>query len=593
MVSMFKSLVAMVLEGFQAPTGSVYGEAVLEFFDNAEVITGTIVSSVANSKLAPSKEIFSEAFGLPTAGMVGFLDSERIVVEMRGRLSGSDVPFCAPSKKKEMKMEFLLLHDLLAKVPCVKDGSFDMVTSKNFDLIVAISAGLKVNWAQILFNTLLAMVNNPTRQSQGYAIQISVLLENLVKADLGESVKMQTQKVLTTKSVVTYVKKNLKVWLLVGQETRVVEKKKAVSTKKKADTTEVDNKKKKRVKKVVTSQTVEAGRKVAPAKSSSQTNSDLDSRPWGVQKKRGGTKHFGELEEEREEAAVCYLFAFRSIGFSVQPSAVVLTHLYPDACIEDDRQYRDPHLPSAVDLVLELLWLPDSFVHDTKVSQLVMEMTQLVVPRERCRLVLSVELAFVAVSWCEVYIYEKTWSLTGLTDSILSDIFSRFLFFASDPRTLFTVAFLRQFPSFRSPFSTFEVVLDSSREALSFYTILGGKGMLEVVARHNLVKEHCQLLLNTAWEDVSSTMAAFDEWMNFRTVEQPATKKEDSPHNSPTHSNSRSSSFISPYTMRNVTVCFFIMTLIRVPVKLLLNLEILPFIMRTMHIIWVQISLLK
>ncbi|KZV38398.1 hypothetical protein F511_22168 [Dorcoceras hygrometricum] len=46
-----------------------------------------------------------------------------------------------------------------------------------------------------------------------------------------------------------------------------------------------------------------------------------------------------------------------------------------------------------------------------------------------------------------------------------------------------------------------------------------GKGMLEVVARPNLVEEHCQLVLNTAWEYVSRTMAAFDEWMHFRTAE--------------------------------------------------------------------------
>ncbi|KZV41855.1 hypothetical protein F511_34510 [Dorcoceras hygrometricum] len=45
-------------------------------------------------------------------------------------------------------------------------------------------------------------------------------------------------------------------------------------------------------------------------------------------------------------------------------------------------------------------------------------------------------------------IYYKTWSSTGLLDSILSDIFSRLLSFASNPRTLFSVSFSDEFPSF-------------------------------------------------------------------------------------------------------------------------------------------------
>ncbi|KZV26379.1 hypothetical protein F511_38572, partial [Dorcoceras hygrometricum] len=83
---------------------------------------------------------------LPTEGMTSFLDIlSQTVVEMRGRFSSSDVPFKAPIKKKEMKIEFRLLHDIVAKALCAKAGSFDMVTSEKFDLMVAVTAGLKVN----------------------------------------------------------------------------------------------------------------------------------------------------------------------------------------------------------------------------------------------------------------------------------------------------------------------------------------------------------------------------------------------------------------------------------------------------------------
>ncbi|KZV41925.1 hypothetical protein F511_29153 [Dorcoceras hygrometricum] len=184
MVSMFKTLETTGLKGFLTATGSVYEAAVGKFFAIAKVIAGLIVTSVANRKLALSKEMFAETFGLPTEGMVGFLDiPKETLSEVRSLFSGSDVPFRVPIKKKETKIEFILLNDIVAKV----------------------------NWAQILFNTLVAMVNNPSRRSLGYAVQISIMLGKLVKADLGESVKLHPQKVRTDKSVVTYIKKNLKV----------------------------------------------------------------------------------------------------------------------------------------------------------------------------------------------------------------------------------------------------------------------------------------------------------------------------------------------------------------------------------------------
>ncbi|KZV34489.1 hypothetical protein F511_17089 [Dorcoceras hygrometricum] len=125
MVGIFKTLENTVLKRFMTATGSVYEAAVGEFFTNAKVIAGTIsvLLPIGNWHLS----------------------------EMRSRFSGSDVLIPAPNKKKEMKMEYRLLHDIIAKVLCAKAGSFDMVTSEKFDLMVAISAGFKVNWAQILF----------------------------------------------------------------------------------------------------------------------------------------------------------------------------------------------------------------------------------------------------------------------------------------------------------------------------------------------------------------------------------------------------------------------------------------------------------
>ncbi|KZV31318.1 hypothetical protein F511_28115 [Dorcoceras hygrometricum] len=75
-------------------------------------------------------------------------------------------------------------------------------------MMIEIAAGLKVNWAHVLFQVLLNIVNTSKHQSQGFAIQISALLQHLVKENLGESVTLHPQKALTRKSVQTYIKKN-------------------------------------------------------------------------------------------------------------------------------------------------------------------------------------------------------------------------------------------------------------------------------------------------------------------------------------------------------------------------------------------------
>ncbi|KZV20412.1 hypothetical protein F511_30642 [Dorcoceras hygrometricum] len=56
--------------------------------------------------------------------------------------------FMAPNKKKEMKVEYRLLHDIVTKALCAKAGSLDVVTSEKFDSVVSISAGLKETEAE-------------------------------------------------------------------------------------------------------------------------------------------------------------------------------------------------------------------------------------------------------------------------------------------------------------------------------------------------------------------------------------------------------------------------------------------------------------
>ncbi|KZV14468.1 hypothetical protein F511_42493 [Dorcoceras hygrometricum] len=126
MVKMFKSLEDSELKGFLEASDSVSEEAVLEFFANAKVLARTIVSLVGARHIAITKDMFIAVFGLPYEGMTSFLTiPKETVLEMRRQFSRSDEPFRAPNKKREMKTEFRLLHDIVAKALCTKFGSFD------------------------------------------------------------------------------------------------------------------------------------------------------------------------------------------------------------------------------------------------------------------------------------------------------------------------------------------------------------------------------------------------------------------------------------------------------------------------------------
>ncbi|KZV41259.1 hypothetical protein F511_41208 [Dorcoceras hygrometricum] len=130
------------------------------------------------------------------------------ITEMRTRFSASTVPFQSSGKKKDLQFEYRLLHDIVAQYLCAKAGSFDKVTCEKFEVMVAISAGLSVNLGRILFQRLLDMVHNPRKQSQGFTVQISILMELLVRADLGTATKLHVKKVLTSKQVENYIKTN-------------------------------------------------------------------------------------------------------------------------------------------------------------------------------------------------------------------------------------------------------------------------------------------------------------------------------------------------------------------------------------------------
>ncbi|KZV48370.1 hypothetical protein F511_22506 [Dorcoceras hygrometricum] len=186
MVSMFQALMAPGLEGFLGCPAVIYEATLVDFFENA---------SVRDEGLSELSEILKD-----------LVFDARIIVS----LSGEPVSMSG-KKKKEMKFEYRLLCDILAKTISINAGSFDALTMKKFLMLTAIICEVKINWNRVLFNILKDMVTAGSRQAKGYAVQISLLLENVPTLELGESSEFPSSKILPDKTVHRYIVLNEKI----------------------------------------------------------------------------------------------------------------------------------------------------------------------------------------------------------------------------------------------------------------------------------------------------------------------------------------------------------------------------------------------
>ncbi|KZV55694.1 hypothetical protein F511_08328 [Dorcoceras hygrometricum] len=181
----------------------------LEFFDTALVQDGDITCAVSGKYVAIPEDRFAGIFNLPTEGLTDLSEvPNNLVLQARTLFSKSNVPVQFSCKKRLMKYEFRLLNDILAKSITVKAGSFDAVTHERFLMITAIHFGIKVNWSKIIFEVLKEMVDKTIKRAKGFAAQICVLLKCDPAVTLGETKTFPPLKILSAKTVNTYVATN-------------------------------------------------------------------------------------------------------------------------------------------------------------------------------------------------------------------------------------------------------------------------------------------------------------------------------------------------------------------------------------------------
>ncbi|KZV43057.1 dystroglycan-like [Dorcoceras hygrometricum] len=209
MVSMFQALVASGLQGFLGCSPVVYEEALVEFFANGRVRDGLVVSSIDGVFVEISEELFAETFELPVDGLGDHSAMPKdAIFDARSIVSLSGEPISLSGRKNQMKFEYRLLCDIMAKAISVKAGSFNAITVEKFSLMTAVVCRIKMNWAKFLFNILKKMVTSGSKQAKGFAIQISLLLATFPSLELGESSEFPASKILSKKTVHRFVSIN-------------------------------------------------------------------------------------------------------------------------------------------------------------------------------------------------------------------------------------------------------------------------------------------------------------------------------------------------------------------------------------------------
>ncbi|KZV24454.1 hypothetical protein F511_17241 [Dorcoceras hygrometricum] len=206
MVSMFQALMASDLEGFLGCPAVLYEAALVDFFENGSLRDGLVVSTVNGVPVEITEQFFAEAFELPVDGLSELWEIPKDkVFDASSLVSLTGEPVSTSGKKSQMKIEYRLLCDIMAKTISVKAGSFNAITTEKFLMLTAIVCGVRINWTSVLFNIFKKMVTPGTKQAKGFAIQVSLLLENILNLEQDESSEFPSSKILTERTIHRYI----------------------------------------------------------------------------------------------------------------------------------------------------------------------------------------------------------------------------------------------------------------------------------------------------------------------------------------------------------------------------------------------------
>ncbi|KZV14086.1 hypothetical protein F511_44456 [Dorcoceras hygrometricum] len=93
-------------------------------------------------------------------------------------------------------------------ITCAVSRKYVVISEDRFLMMTAIHFGVKINWSKILFEVLKEMADRTIKRAKGFVAQICVLLKGDPSVTLGEAKTFPSLKILSTKTVNTYVATN-------------------------------------------------------------------------------------------------------------------------------------------------------------------------------------------------------------------------------------------------------------------------------------------------------------------------------------------------------------------------------------------------
>lgn len=179
---------------------------VTEFFANASVRNEIIFSNVRGKHCSISQYNFADALNLHTTGidLLSAVPNGNMDI-WANQMTISGASMTHHGEKKDLKMEFRWLANIVAKSLLAKAEAYEKITLEKLQTMVLIASRIRVNWSDILFHIFSEMVRGKN-QSQGFAVQICYLLgmsKMVITFD-----DLLPSKLVNIASVGSFVKKN-------------------------------------------------------------------------------------------------------------------------------------------------------------------------------------------------------------------------------------------------------------------------------------------------------------------------------------------------------------------------------------------------
>lgn len=142
-------------------------------FDHSYVSAdGKILLDISGHSVTVDEEYFSNMFKMQKEGISSFTDVSYIEIEeMQVLFSATGNAFKISEQKRDLKFDYQVLANIVAKGILSKACSFAFVTLEKFQVITAIVKGVKVNWSSILLGIFKNMFQS-YKQSKGFNVQL-------------------------------------------------------------------------------------------------------------------------------------------------------------------------------------------------------------------------------------------------------------------------------------------------------------------------------------------------------------------------------------------------------------------------------------